>query len=180
MEPRTASESRIEDLERRLEIVEAHRAITNLKSEYGSLADARYTREGVKEQSIVDEIASRLASLFTEDAVWDGGAELGLCEGREAIRRRFQEPTLAFSWHFFVKPRIEISGGFATGTWDVLALCTTRQGRALWMVGTEHDEYVRSGGVWLHRRMKLDATLMAPHDRGWAGEAISESRSKGP
>ena len=25
-----------------------------------------------------------------------------------------------------------------------------------------------TGIVWLHRKMELDAKLMAPHDRGWA------------
>jgi hypothetical protein len=166
-----SEESRLADrvaaLEQRLAIAEGHQAITNLKSEYGALADARYTRMGVKPQAEVDSIAERLSRLFTQDAVWDGGSELGLCQGRDAIRERFRRPTLRFSWHFFVKPRIEITGTTATADWDVLALCTSNKGRALWMVGVEHDEYACVDGVWLHTRMKLDTTLMAPHDRGW-------------
>ena len=159
---------RVAELERRLAQAEAHQAITNLKSEYGALADARYTRKGVKPQSVVDELADDLAALFAEDAVWDGGGELGLCQGRAAIRERFRRPTLQFSWHFFVKPRIEIQGLVASASWDVLALCTTLEGRAMWMVGVEHDEYACIDGTWLHTHMKLDATLMAPHDRGWS------------
>lgn len=162
------TDERIAGIERRLAAAEARNAILDLKSEYGTLADARYTREGVKPQPEVDAIADRLAALFTVDGVWDGGGDLGLCRGREAIRDRFRRPTLAFSWHFFVKPRLEIDGDRASGRWDVLALCTTQAGRAMWMVGVEQDEYVCQEGVWLHAAMRLDARLMAPHDRGWA------------
>lgn len=168
MSQQQTSEARIEELERRLALVEGQAAITNLKSEYGTLADARYTRNGVKSQSEIDSIADRLAALFTVDAVWEGGGELGACHGRDAIRERFRRPTLAFSWHFFVKPQIRVEGTRASGRWDVLALCTTREGRAMWLVGVEQDDYVCRDGVWLHSSMRLDARLMAPHDRGWA------------
>jgi len=160
--------ARIEALEARLARVEGHQAITNLKSEYGAWADARYTRKGPKAQIEVDAIAMRLADLFTEDAVWDAGGDLGRCEGREAIRARFARPTLRYAWHFFVKPDLRIEGAKARGDWDVFALCTTLEGRAMWMVGVEHDEYECVDGRWLHSRMKLDAKLMAPYDSGWS------------
>lgn len=159
---------RVEALERRLAKVEGHQAILNLKSEYGALADARYTRKGPRSQAEIDPLADRLAKLFTEDGVWDGGSELGRCRGRDAIRDRFRQPTLHYSWHFFVKPRIEIDGLRAQGDWDVLALCTTTEGRAMWMVGVEHDEYALVDGIWLHTRMHLEARLMAPYEGGWA------------
>jgi len=165
-EPEMAA--RIEALEAKLARVEGHQAITNLKSEYGALADARYTRKGPKPQTEVDELAVRLADLFTEDAVWDAGGGLGRCEGREAIRERFARPTLQYAWHFFVKPDLRIEGAKARGVWDVFALCTTVEARAMWMVGVEHDEYACVDGRWLHRRMQLDAKLMAPYDGGWS------------
>ena len=43
------------ELEARLADVEAHRAILDLKSLYGTLADARYTRKGPKSQAEIDE-----------------------------------------------------------------------------------------------------------------------------
>ena len=159
---------RMTALETRLAEVEAHRAILDLKSLYGTLADARYTRKGPKPQSEIDVVADQLTELFSEDAIWEGGGALGRCVGREAIRARFREPTLHYSWHFFVKPEIRIDADRASGTWDVLAMITTREGRAMWMVGVEHDEYARIGGRWLHTRMQLDAQLMAPYDAGWA------------
>lgn len=161
-------QSRIDALEARLDQVEAQQAIMNLKSEYGALADARYSREGPRPRAEVDAVSKRLAALFTEDAVWEGGGALGRCEGRAAIEARFAEPSLHYAWHFFVKPEIRVTGDVATGTWDVLAICTTKERRALWMVGVEHDEYARVDGRWLHSRMQLDAQLMAPYDVGWS------------
>lgn len=165
---------RVEILEARLAEVEAVQAIQNLKSRYGQLADSRYDRPtanrggGGIRRDVLPQIAEALAALFTEDATWDGGPGLGVCRGREAIRKRFLEPTLAFSWHYFVKPRIEVRGDRATGTWDILTPCTSRDGRAMWMAGSEDDTYVRQNGVWLHESMKLSVAFMAPHDRGWA------------
>ncbi len=168
-----ALHKRVEELEARLAAVEDTQAIQNLKSRYGQLADARYGPEGVVPRAQLETIAGKLVALFTEDAVWDGGAGLGLCEGRDAIFNRFLEPTLKFSWHYFVKPRIEVDGDYARATWDILAPCTTRDDRAMWMSGVEDDEYVKQGEVWLHRSMKLRVVFMAPHDRGWASRGTA-------
>ena len=160
--------ARLEALEARVARAEGQAEILALKSRYGALADARYSRRGPRPQSEIDAVADQLAALFTEDAVWEGGGALGRCEGRDAIRERFRAPTLQYAWHFFVKPEIRVEGDRAEGTWDVFALVTTQEGRAMWMVGVEHDAYARVDGRWLHTRMQLDSQLMAPYDRGWA------------
>ena len=161
-------EARVEALERRLRAVEDVQAIQRLKARYAQLTDARYHRKGVKDAAEVEPLAREIAALFTEDAVWDGGPALGVCEGREAIFERFRAPTLRFSWHYFLKPEIEVEGDAARATWDILAPCTTTDGRAHWMAGAEDDEYARVDGAWLHRRMKLRVVFMAPYDEGWA------------
>ena len=166
-------EGRIELLERRLLAVEDVQAIQNLKARYGRLTDARYGREGVRPRSELEPLATDIASLFSEDAVWDAGKGLGTCRGREAIYERFLDPTLSFTWHYFVKPEIHVDGDRATGRWDILSPCTTTEGRAMWMAGVEDDSYVREGGVWLHASMKLRVVFMAPHDRGWARKPSS-------
>ena len=159
---------RIVALEARLEALEAAEAIRNLKARYAELVDQRYRRGGgVVEPERLAALADEIAGLFSADAVWDGGAGLGLCEGRDAIRERFLDPTLLFSWHYFVKPRIEVSGDEATARWDILSPCTTKDGRPHWMAGVEEDAYRREEGRWLHTRMKLDVVFMAPHERGW-------------
>ena len=160
--------ARLAALEARVARAEGVAEILALKSRYGALADARYSRKGPRPQAEIDDCADALAALFTEDAVWVGGGALGECVGRDAIRARFRAPTLHYAWHFFVKPEIRVEGDLATGTWDVLAMITTPEGRAMWMVGVEHDAYARVDGRWLHTRMQLESQLMAPHDRGWA------------
>ncbi len=160
--------ARIERLEGRLRAVEDVQAIQNLKAHYAELTDRRYGADGVRPRDQLENLAREIASLFTDDAVWDAGGTLGRCEGREAIYERFLHPTLLFSWHYFVKPRITVDGDAARARWDILAPCTTADGRARWLAGYEDDEYRRVEGDWLHSRMKLTTVFLAPHDRGWA------------
>jgi hypothetical protein len=161
-------EARVAALEARLLDAEAVLAIQDLKARYGALADARYAGGQVVEREALERIADLVVKLFTEDAVWDGGAGgLGTCEGRDAIRARFLDPTLLFSWHYFVKPRITVHDDEAEARWDILAPCTTKDGRPHWMAGVEDDRYRRVDGRWLHTRMKLTTVFMAPHDEAW-------------
>lgn len=163
---------RVDALEARLRAAEDVQAIQRLKARYAELVDARYDRRGgVKAPDEVARVADAIAALFTPDGVWDGGAALGTCTGRDAIAARMREPTLSFSWHFFLKPCIEVEGDTARGTWDILSPCTSADGRAMWMVGVERDAYARHEGAWLHTRMTLEVVFMAPHDRGWAKRA---------
>ena len=163
-------EDRIQALEARLLALEDAEAIRQLKARYGELVDSRFGDEGLLEADRVAGIADEIAALFTVDAVWDGAA-LGMSRGREEIRTRFLESTLTFSWHFFVKPQIEVAGDTATGRWDILSPCTMPGDRPFWMVGVEDDRYEREDGVWKHQSMSLRVVFMSPYDRGWAKNA---------
>jgi hypothetical protein len=68
--------ARLERIERRLQVLEDGEAIRNLKARYTALCDNQYDADGI-------------ASLFTEDAVWESPA-LGRYEGRAAIRNFFR------------------------------------------------------------------------------------------
>src|SRR5690242_21623549 len=59
--------ARLERIERRLQVLEDAEAIRNLKARYAALCDNQYDADGI-------------ASLFTEDAVWESPA-LGRFEG---------------------------------------------------------------------------------------------------
>lgn len=160
-------EAKLRALESRVDALDAVHAITNLKARYAALVDARYTLDGPKEPAEVARIADRIVELFSEDAVWDGGEKLGEWKGRAEIRKRFLEPTLHFTLHYFVKPILDVQGDRACGRWDILAPITFGDGKPGWMAGTEDDEYVRVDGSWLHSRMKLTVTFMGPELRGW-------------
>jgi hypothetical protein len=162
-----AIEVRLRDLEARLRGLEDVEEIRRLKARYGDLVDARYGPDGPLGEAELRRRADEIAALFTDDAVWDGGGGLGLCRGRAEIAARMAAPTLRFSWHYFVKPSIEVAGDTARGRWDLLAPCTLRDGRPAWMAGVEDDEYRRVDDRWLHSAMRLRVVFFAPHETGW-------------
>jgi hypothetical protein len=157
----------VADLRARVEAAEAVQAIQNLKARYAQLVDERYARGKLAPEEKIAAAAEQIAALFTEDGVWDGGPALGVSTGRAEIAARMRAPTLVFSWHFFLKPRIHVDGARARARWDILSPCTTKDGKPSWMAGFEDDEYARVGGEWLHTRMKLTTVFLAPHETGW-------------
>jgi hypothetical protein len=158
----------VDVLAARVRALEDAESIRRLKARYAELVDARYAKDGPRPPEELARLAGEIAALFCEDAVWDGGAALGVCRGRGEIRARMAQPTLLFSRHYFVNPQIDLDGDWARARWELLAPCTLRDGRPAWMAGVEDDEYAREGGVWLHRRMALSVHFVAPHERGWA------------
>ena len=89
----------LEALAQRLQVLEDIEAIKKLKARYCAYCDDNYDADG-------------LASLFTEDAIWDGGEILGRSEGREAIRAFFQGSSrrLTFAIHHVMNPIIDVDG----------------------------------------------------------------------
>jgi hypothetical protein len=71
-------EQRLQDIEQRLQMVEDVEAIKKLKYQCCVYCDDNYSADGI-------------ASLFIEDAIWDGGT-FRRYEGREAIRGFFRSP----------------------------------------------------------------------------------------
>jgi SnoaL-like domain len=147
---------------------EAALALHELKASYAALVDARYEGGAPAGPERLAELAQAIADLFTPDAVWDGGQGLGVAEGREAIAARMRAPTLLFSRHFFLAPRIQVDGARANARWELLSPCTTADGTSRWLCGYEDDEYeLGEDGRWRHRRMTLTTVFLARADEGW-------------
>ncbi len=159
--------ARVDDLARRVDGAESTLALHALKARYASLVDARFRHGAVVGRDRLDELAGAVADLFTEDGEWDGGPALGVARGRAEIAARLAEPTLVFSRHLFVQPRLTVDGDRATGRWDLLCPCTRPDGESLWMSGYEDDTYVRVGGTWLHASMSLTTVFLARAGAGW-------------
>ena len=100
-------------LRRRVEATEDILALQALKARYGELLDGRYSGGSLVDPATLAAIADQVASLFTVDAIWDGGPQLGVATGRPAIASRLRTPTLTFSRHLFVKP--QDTGGWRPG-----------------------------------------------------------------
>jgi len=159
--------ARVDAVERRLAAAEGVLAVQDLKARYGELVDQRFARGTVIDAPSLARVAHAVADLFTPDGVWDGGPGLGTATGRRAIAARLCEPTLDFSRHLFVNPRIHIDGERATGRWELLSPCRRSDGTSYWMAGFEDDEYERVEGSWLHRSMRLTTVFVAPVGEGW-------------
>ncbi len=154
-------------LRQRVRVTEDILELQDLKARYGELVDGRYTAGGVVDTATLERIADEAAALFTVDGIWDGGPGLGIATGRSAIAARLRTPTLSFSRHLFVKPRLQVEGDRASGRWDLLCPCRLKDGSSYWMCGFEDDSYTRTDGTWLHSSMKLTTLFMSPVDQGW-------------
>lgn len=149
------------DLERRISRLESIEAIKQLQVEYGIACD-----DGLD--------ADRIASLFAEDGVWQGGSPPETFSGREEVRGHFIEAKsrLRRSFHFMIGPRIDIgqSGIRAKGSWYLLEPATFAENGALrsyWLMSTYEMEYVRAdSGRWFVQRMTLKPPARGTYD-GW-------------
>lgn len=158
---------RVEGLAARVDAAESVLAIQSLKAHYGELVDARFVRGRPVDAGGLAELAREAAALFTEDGVWDGGPGLGVVRGRAAIAARLAQPTVVFSRHLFVKPRIEVDGDRGRARWDLLSPCTRPDGTSLWVSGWEDDTYTRVDGTWLHASMTFTTVFASPAGAGW-------------
>lgn len=153
----------LEQLERRLQVIEDIEAIKKLKAKYCAAYDNQYD-------------ADAIATLFTEDAVWDGG-NFGKCEGREAIRTFFQGASriFPFALHQVMNPLIEVDGDTAIGQWYLFQPCTLgKQNQAMWLAAKYQEQYVRSDGEWQFKSMKVNAEFFTPYKEGWAKKKFAE------
>lgn len=148
------SEANLEARIRRLEDIEA---IKQLKARYAAYCDDNYDEEGI-------------ASLFTEDAVWDGGP-MGCHNGQKAIHDFFSvsDQAVPFAIHHLTNPIIEVDGDRATGRWYLWQPCTFAQGnQGLWMAGTYSDNYRRVDDRWLFEHVAIKLRMLSPYQAGWA------------
>lgn len=151
----------------RLDRCEAVLEIQSLKARYGELVDDRFPGGRPAAAETLAGLAERIASLFTEDGVWDGGPVLGEATGRPAIAARLAQPTLSFARHLFANPRISVEDDRAVGRWDLLSPCRRQDDSSWWVYGYEDDEYARVDGTWLHKSMRFTTVFVAPVGAGW-------------
>jgi len=152
-------------LEERVQRLEDIEAIRRLKIRYAALCDAQYDPDG-------------LASLFTDDAVWDGGSDFGVHQGKQAIHAFFAgvSKQITFALHFMIGHAIDIapSGDEASGTWYLLEPATMN-GRAVWIAATYNDRYRKVGGQWLFSHVKINLAFITPYETGWVKERVLSS-----
>ena len=149
----------IEDLEKRIRVLEDIEAIKKLKARYCSVCDD-------------DHNPAEIIKLFAEDGIWEG-AGVGAHQGHAAIRALFQgfQQRISFSQHNVMNPNIEVHGDTAKGTWYFLGPFTMRKGnRAMWLAARYEEDYVRVGGEWKFKHLRAIGRMSAPYETGWANK----------
>ena len=152
----------LEEIERRLGVLEDIQEIKRLKARYCVFCDNSYDADG-------------LASLFAENGVMDDGWRGG-AKGREDIRNFFIKagPRVPFARHMVMNPMIEVAGDEAKGTWYLFEACTYLEGnRAVWGSARYDEEYARVDGEWKFKSIRLNAFFWAPFDLGWVKKGFA-------
>ena len=159
------------DLESRVRRLEDIEAIARLKARYCAACDDGYDPD-------------RLAALFTEDAVWDGGRTFGRVEGRDGIHRHFSGAAdrITVARHQVMNPIIEIDADDrdqASGHWLLFQPCTNvSAGReqAVWLSATYRDRYRRVDDRWLIASTTIEVAFFSPFDAGWVDQRYLPGR----
>jgi hypothetical protein len=156
-------------LEERITILEDIEAIKQMKAYYAMCADAKYTEDHQrKPQEEVDGIAWDQASVFSEDAIWDGG-NFGVFKGKKAIYDNLRAGPWKFAVHMFLSPIIEVHGDRANGRWVIWETATLKEtDTAVFLAATTEEEYLKIDGRWYTSRVKQTNHFMTPFDQPWS------------
>jgi hypothetical protein len=154
----------MQDLQELADIV----AIQQLKALYAKCADEKYTDDHErKPQAEIDRIAWEQCSVFTEDALWDGGP-FGVLRGRQAIYDSLRLGPWKFGLHHYLSPLIEVKGDTARGRWMLWQVGTlAREDTPILLTGVTNDEYVRTQNGWRMSRMVQTLKFMTRFPEPW-------------
>lgn len=148
----------LEELERRLQVLEDIEAIKKLKARYCETADDNYN-------------PVEFSSLFTEDGVWDGGEIFGVHQGKQAIKAYFATvpDNISFAVHYCaLVPNITVEGNRAHAHWYGLCPMQLAGNRAVWYACVYEDKYVKIEGKWFIKEVKCISLFQTPYEEGWA------------
>ena len=143
-------------------------AIQRLKATYAKCADEKYTSDHRrKPQDEVDRVAWDQASVFTEDALWDGGP-FGVLHGRQAIYDSLRLGPWKFALHHYLSPLIDVDGDTAHGRWMLWQVGTlTKEDTPILLTAVTEDDYVRTPAGWRMSHMVQTLKFMTRVDVAW-------------
>jgi hypothetical protein len=153
----------LDELLRRVERLEDNEAIKRLKARYAAICDAGYDPD-------------RLAQLFVEDGIWEGGA-FGTHQGRDEIRAFFAGISSSFVWalHYVICPNVLVAadGATAQGSWYIWEPVTmTRTDDpsmtdAVLLMAQYDDDFVKVDGEWFFQTLRANIHHVSDLDKGW-------------
>jgi hypothetical protein len=148
------------DFERRLARLEAIEDIRRLKQAYAGFCDEGYPPD-------------KIAPLFTEDAVFDGGP-FGVCNGRDEVHAYYagQSDNIPWALHYTNGDSIEVADDLQTavGTWYLsspLVLNMEDGAHAVWVSGRYVDHYRKVDGEWKFAHVKFTPETVSKEKDTW-------------
>ena len=169
-------DAQIAELTQRVERLEGTRAVKKLQRAFGFYVDRGLWGEA--------------ADLFTDDGTVEVGIDgvyVGKARIAEYLKRLHggQEGLIYGQLNEWVtlQPAITVAadGRSATARWRDLGMLGQYKKHAEWRDGIYENTYVREGGVWKIKSLRLHVNFVAPYERGWArlapGEGVVQSEA---
>jgi len=160
----------LDDLRRRIALLEDREAIRDLIERYAEAADRGN-----------DPVL--MIELFTSDAIWEASG-FGRFLGREAIVRGLAEiaaTQLLWTMHYMISPRIQVADDRTTArvSWRVWELATVPgknppQPEAVWGGGTYDVDFTRREDRWRIAHLRLNLELISSYREGWATRRLAD------
>ena len=149
---------KLAELENRITRLEDLESIKQLKARYCEICDDDHNPE-------------RIASIFTENGIWEGRG-IGKAQGHEEIKELFQnfQRMISYAQHMVLNPIIEIDGTSATGVWYFFGPFTFYENnQAMWQAARYREDYEKVDGVWKIKHLRVKGPRMsAKYEAGWA------------
>lgn len=161
----SVDEATIDELNSRLDRLEAKDEIWELRAAYCYHADNRDW--------------DRWADTFTDDGRIEVD-QLGTYEGREEIIEFGTDVIAAeYQWfsHMVHNGMIDVDGDEATGKWYFEVPCVSKatllnEGEAGWLQGTYDETYRRVDGTWKISRSEAEFHYVADYAEGWGDQIL--------
>lgn len=162
------SESALEALQMRIQVLEDQEAVRDLRHAY---------HEGANELKPLE-----MAELFAEDATLDYG-DWGTAEGRAAIGDMFRrsigsEGVVPFTKQFIHNHRFQLDGDRGTGR-SYLVGTPVYNGESFLFELRFDDEYVKRDGRWYFQSVTARVYFMVPLKEGWAQDNLIQMNLDG-
>lgn len=150
------------DLEKRVQQLEAK--VQELE-DLGAIRMLRFRFH----ECVNEKRPENMADLFSAEAELDY-SHLGTAKGREKIVRFFQKglsDLVPFVKQYLHNHVVQVQGDNASGL-SYLEATPVHKGESYVVAARFDDEYVKEGGAWRFKRVKLTPYFMVPLKEGWA------------
>jgi hypothetical protein len=168
--PSTAS---LAQLEQRIAVMNAEDDVRNLQASYGYYVDRR----------MWDDVTD----LFARDSVYEVGS-VGVYAGSKGVRKALERMGPAGLTHGVLNDRLQFDTvvTIATGGREAHArgielgmLGEADKGEAYWEVNVFDNRFVKEGGIWKIREMRVFPILRSDYSQGWGKSRIVEQAQTG-